>query len=276
MRKLLLALTVFFTFPLIGLTQTNIWAEFDGIYLQKYDGLIAYGEKNNSRNGSFRPFVGIGLGKSWSIGAMGDFLSYRDREKDVLSIYPIYNPNPTEPGNPEIIAYQTISNQAAKTNEFFSLGMFLRKDAQIGKRTALSFTLYGLKGTGENGIFEVYPEFFYTGFPGWGCANCLSIVAGPIETQFKEETWRFGLDLGFTYELNSWIEIGLKANFLEFRKQILSGYPQITNGYYPPNWFGNFLMNYGSRFDFGSAVAREGVRLSINLRPFSTRKGEAQ
>jgi hypothetical protein len=38
MRKLLLAITVFFTFPLIGLTQTDAWVEFDGIYLQKYDG----------------------------------------------------------------------------------------------------------------------------------------------------------------------------------------------------------------------------------------------
>ncbi|WP_332913552.1 hypothetical protein [Algoriphagus boritolerans] len=45
MRKLLLALTVFFTFPLIGLTQTEIWVEFDGVYLQKQDGLRAYGEK---------------------------------------------------------------------------------------------------------------------------------------------------------------------------------------------------------------------------------------
>ena len=125
-------------------------------------------------------------------------------------------------------------------------------------------------------VFEVYPEFFYTGFPGWGCANCLSVIPGPIETRFKEETWRFGLDLGFNWELNSRIEIGVKANFLEFRKQILSGYPQISNGYYPPNWMGNYPMNYGDRNDFGSAVAREGIRLLVNLRPFSQGKSEAQ
>lgn len=276
MRKLLLALIVFFTFPLIGLTQTGIWVEFDGVYLQKYDGLRAYGQKTNNRNGSIRPFVGIGLSESWSMGVMGDFLSYRDREEDVTSIFPIYNPNPAEPGNPEIIAYQRVYNNAAKSNEFFSLGTFLRKDAQIGKRTSLSFTLYGLKGTGENGRLEVYPEYFNTGFPGWGCANCLSVIPGPIETRFREETWRFGLDLGFNWELNSWIDIGVKANFLEFRKQILSGYPQISNGLYLPGWPNFYPMNYGNRIDFGSAVAREGVRLSVNLRPFSQGKGEAQ
>lgn len=276
MKKLLLALTLFFTFPLIGLSQTDIWVEFDGGYLQKGDGLRAYGVKNNNRTGSVRPFVGIGLGKSWSMGLIGDFLSYRDREEDIPRSFPLYNPNPTEPSGQEIIGYQRVYNQAAKTNQLLSIGMFLRKDAKIGKRTTLSFSLYGLKGTGENGRFEVYPEYFYTGFPGWGCANCLSVIPGPIETKFKEETWRFGLDLGFNWELNSWIGIGVKANFLEFRKQILSSYPQISNGYYPPNWLGYYPMNYGNRFDFGSAVAREGIRVSVNLRPFSQGKDEAQ
>ncbi|MFN3998069.1 hypothetical protein [Algoriphagus sp.] len=98
---------MFFTFPLIGLIQIDFWAEFDGVYWQKYQGLKAYGVENIIRNGSLRPFVGIGV----------------------------------------------------------------------------------------------------------------------------------------------------KSNFLEFRKQILSSYP------IPEKWFSNFSMNYGNRYDFGSAVAREGIRV---------------
>lgn len=276
MRKVLLALCLFFFNPSLGLSQTDIWAEFDGTYWQKFDGLSVVGENYPIRTGSFRPFLGIGLGKSWSLGIMGDFLAYRDRENNVSSYFPIYNPNPSQPDNPEIIGYREATNLAAKSNAYFSIGMFLRKSAQIGKRTTLNLTLYGLKGTGKDGNYEIFPVYLYQGYPGWICTTCLSIFPGPFEYRFKEETWRFGLDLGFNWEVNSWMALGLKANLFEFRKQILSSYPQITNGFELPQWPNGNSMNYGDRIDFGSAAVREGIRLSINLSPFSSGKSEAQ
>jgi hypothetical protein len=72
------------------------------------------------------------------------------------------------------------------------------------------------------------------------------------------------------------MDLGLKANFLEFRKQILSKYPESSNGLDPLPWPNANSMNYGERIDFGSAVVREGIRVSVNLRPFSLGKSEAQ
>lgn len=277
MRKLILTFLPLILLTSVGYSQSKIWIEFDGSYFQKYDGLIAFGEENTVRHGSFRPFFGLRLGNSWSIGMMGDLLSYRDRERDAPSYFPIFDSNPPDPLNPQLIGYHQYLNSSAKTNEYFSLGLFVRKDIQLGKRTSLNFTTYGLKGKGENGIYEVYPEYRYSTFPGWACANCLSVVAGPLEYKFKEESWRFGLDLGFSWELNSWMGLGLRANLLQFRKQILSSYPQITNGYLGPTLFPNSnSMDYGNRFDFGTAVIRDGIRFSVNFRPFSDGKGEAQ
>ena len=276
MRKVLLALCMFFINPSLGLSQTDIWMEFDGTYWQKYDGLAAYEGNYSIRNGSFRPFLGVGLGKSWSLGMMGDFLSYRDREEDVSSSFPIYNPNSSDPGNPGIIGYQQFENKTAKTNAYFSFGIFLRKSVPIGKRTTVTLSLYGLKGTGEDGVYEIFPEYLYRGYPGWPCPNCLTLIPGPLEFSFKEETWRVGLDFGFSWRMNSWMDLGLKANFLEFRKQILSKYPEPSNGLDPLPWPNANSMNYGERIDFGSAVVREGIRVSVNLRPFSIGKSEAQ
>lgn len=276
MKKVLLAVCLFFINPPLGLSQTAVWTEFDGAYWQKFDGLSAIGEIYPIRTGSFRPFLGVGLGKSWSLGLMGDFLSYRDRENNVSSYFPIYNPNPSQPTNPEIIGYREATNLAAKSNAYFSFGMFLRKSAQIGKRTTLNLTLYGLNGTGKDGIYEIFPEYLNVGFPGWNCPTCFSIIPGPFEYRFKEETWRFGIDFGFNWAANSWIALGLKANLFEFKKQILTGYPQISNGLELPQWPSANSMSYGNRYDFVSAVVREGIRVSINLSPFSKGKTEAQ
>ncbi|MFC5191868.1 hypothetical protein ACFPIK_08820 [Algoriphagus aquatilis] len=272
MRKVLLAICLFFVNLSLGLSQTAVWTEFDGAYWQKFDGLSVNGENYLIRSGSFRPFLGMGLGKSWSLGLMGDFLAYRDREADVSSYLPVYNPNSPQPENPEIIGYQQINNFTAKSNAYFSFGMFLRKSVQLGKRTSLNLSLYGLKGTGAEGNYEIFPEFY----PGWNCPMCLSFVPGPLEFRFKEESWRFGLDFGFNWVLSSWMAFGLKANFFEFRKQILSSYPQISNGFELPQWPSGNSMNYGSRIGFGSAVVREGIRVSINFTPFSSGKSEAQ
>jgi hypothetical protein len=36
------------------------------------------------------------------------------------------------------------------------------------------------------------------------------------------------------------------------------------------------LSFYGDQYDFGTAVMREGVRVSVRIKPFSAKKGEAQ
>ena len=276
MKKVLLVLCLFFVNPSLGLSQTDIWIEFDGIFWQKFDGLTAYEGNYPIRNGSFRPFLGVGLGKSWSMGMMGDFLSYRDREEDVSSSFPIYSPNSSESGNPEIIGYQQFENKTAKTNAYFSLGIFLRKSVPIGKRTTVTLSLYGLKGTGEEGTYEIYPEYLYRRYPDLPCPNCFTLIPGPLEFSFKEETWRVGLDFGFSWKVNSWMDLALKANFLEFRKQLLRNYSEPSIGLDPLPWPNANSMNYGDRIDFGSASVREGIRLAINLRPFSSGKSEAQ
>ena len=182
LKKLVFTLAIIFSLPMVGLTQSGIWVELDGQYWQKYDGLRSYGDDYAVRQGSVRPWLGWGLGKSWSIGLMGDLMSFRDRENDGMGQYPIYEANPEDPENPTITGYQSYAIKSAKSNDFFYYGMFVRNAAKIGNKTSLTFSLYGSKGSGD-GSLEFYPDWYYAHFY-WPCINCLTVVEGPIRQPY--------------------------------------------------------------------------------------------
>ncbi|WP_192347387.1 hypothetical protein [Algoriphagus sp. Y33] len=64
-----------------------------------------------------------------------------------------------------------------------------------------------------------------------------------------------------------WMAVELRANLLEFRRQILQdNAPPILDsgfgGYY------NLYNYFGTSEDFGSAVKRDGIRLGLVFQPF--------
>lgn len=78
------------------------------------------------------------------------------------------------------------------------------------------------------------------------------------------------MDIAFAYELKPWLDLGVRANFLEFKKQTIINNEEI---YYVDDYIPNYqyigLSNYyGDRYYFGSAVAREGIRISLLFQPF--------
>ena len=264
MKKLILILAVFFISPLVALSQSKVWLELDGIYWQKY-GLESYGDVNNLFRGTVRPWLGLNVGKSWSMGLMGDYSSYRSQEQDFAVQFPVYAPMPDENGNLLVTGYRSEIYQLARKNEGMSFGLFLRKDIPLGQKTSLNLSFFGLGGGKQTGQYEVYPGLI----PTWGsfypCLNCLSVVAGPFISDFEESTWKFGMDLGFTYELKSWLSLGLRANALQFVKSSIT---QITSNPADSTWIPLYRLPYGDRHEFGSGIAREGVRFSVQFRPF--------
>ena len=264
MKKLILILAAFFISPIVGLTQSKVWLELDGIYWQKY-GLDSYGDVNQLFRGVVRPWIGIDVGKSWSMGLLGDYASYRVQEQDFAVQSPVYAPMRDENGNLEVIGYLSEVFQLGRKNEVMSVGLFLRKDISLGQKISMNLGFFGLSSGKEVGQFEVYPGGtpFWSSF--WPCLNCLTVIAGPIISEFEEKTWRAGLDVGFSYELESWISLGLRANALQFVKSSIT--PIISN---PADntWIPFYQLPYGDRHEFGSGIAREGVRFSVLFRPF--------
>lgn len=93
--------------------------------------------------------------------------------------------------------------------------------------------------------------------------------ARPFVIPVEETNWRTGLDVSFSYALNNWVDLGLRANFLEFRKQIIQKEPMISNHMGQPNQFSVLGDVYaGDYFYFGSAVPRKGIRISLTFKPF--------
>lgn len=266
MKKLILILAAFFISPIAGLTQSKVWLELDGIYWQKY-GLESYGDANNLFRGTVRPWLGLNVGKSWSMGLMGDYSSYRSQEQDFAVQSPIYGPSQDGNGDLEVTGYLSQIFQLGRKNEVMSVGLFLRKDIFLGQKISMNLSFFSLSSGREEGQFEVYPGGPPSWSSFWPCPNCLTVIAGPIISKFEEKTWRAGLDVGFSYELKSWISLGLKANALQFVK---STFTPILNDSNDNTWIPVYYnqLPYGDRHEFGSGIAREGVRFSVQFRPF--------
>ncbi|MDF2156461.1 hypothetical protein [Algoriphagus sp. CAU 1675] len=267
MKKLIL-LFLIGALPFLAFSQSNksFWIEIDGIYWEKSLGNQQYIGPEKSRFGSIRPMIGWNLKNSWAIGLMGNYQSYLEQQQDLKIYNPIYFYPEETPEFPQIISYSEANAKTGMSNEFFGWGVFLRKSIQLGEKTSLNLNFYGMRESGKNGNFEIYSfTYFYPFLP---CLNCLTINPGPLQAPMEEKNWRFGLDLAFAWQLKPWMDLGVRANFLEFRKRsLIDPRGQITNIMYEPIYDASRSL-YGDRYDFGSALSREGIRLSLTFKPF--------
>jgi hypothetical protein len=91
---------------------------------------------------------------------MMNFQSYRVKSNPVQSSYPVVDySQPDDQGNYPITGYELTDNKAALQNDLKGFGLFLRGKAQLGNKTSLNFSLYGMKEKGKNGNIEVYPDY---------------------------------------------------------------------------------------------------------------------
>lgn len=259
--KKLYFLFLILMFPFITNGQTKPWIELEGMYWQKAESLSPFVDQSNIYRGTFRTWIGNDLGKSWSMGLVGDFTSYRDRESDLFIQTTITSPDPNDPGQEQIVGYRTNDYKVAIKNEIYSYGLFLRKETKLTDKFSLDFSVFGLYGKGNSGTFEVYPGPSPLFYP---CGNCSSFPS-IIPISIEESTWRFGIDIGFSYSINSWLALGVRANALEFQKQTIS---RKQNDQVMDNPDPFYYLNYGDRNSFGSGITEEGVRVSVRLRPF--------
>lgn len=253
--------------PFLAFPQSNkpFWIEIDGIYWEKTLGIPDYLGPDKNRFGSMRPMIGWNLKKSWAIGLMGNYQSYFEQQQDLRVSNPIYVYPEETPESPQLIGYSEANVKTGMSNEFFGWGVFLRKSIPLGEKTSLNFNFYGMSERGKKGSFETYYYNYFNTFP---CPNCLSIAPGPRPSPMEEKNWRFGLDLAFAWQLKSWLNLGARANFLEFRKRsIIDPRGTIYTLIYDPLYAASRSL-YGDRYDFGSALSREGIRLSLTFKPF--------
>ena len=85
-----------------------------------------------------------------------------------------------------------------------------------------------------------------------------------------ETNWKVGLDFAFTYNLNPWVTLEVRANLLEYRKQILKDKRALLIEYdaeYTPFYLAT-SQYFGNHYDFGSAIARDGIRFGLIFSPF--------
>ncbi|QYH40767.1 MULTISPECIES: hypothetical protein [unclassified Algoriphagus] len=268
MRKLLL-LSMLFLISVSAYCQEKkgIWFELDGVYWEKALKQTQSIAPEKARFGGGRFFAGIPLGKSWSLGLMGSHHSYYEPQETGYTNRSIYGP-PAEDGNSySIVGIARDPVLVGLQNELVGFGLFLQKSITLGERTSVNFNLFSMRERGANAKLEFYPDYSYLFW--WPCLNCLSIVPGPFLIPVEETNWRTGLDVSFSYALNNWVDVGLRANFLEFRKQIIQKEPMISNHMGQPNQFSVLGDIYaGDYFYFGSAVPREGIRISLTFKPF--------
>lgn len=270
MKKTLLLL-FFLTVPILVFSQEKgkVFLELDGVYWEKSLDNTGNLTAQKNRFGSLRPYLGIGVGKGWSLGLMGNYQSYDLQQDELVGLRAIYSNTPDDTGNYPIIDYTQFQSPLGMTNEFFGFGAFIRKRVELGKRTSLNFNFYGMREKSENGNFEGYPN--YSTWDYYPCPNCLSYIPYPIKYSFEESNWRFGLDVAFAYELKPWLDLGVKANFLEFKKQSIMDNDLLYTTHdaiYPTYPMIGIYNYYGDRYYFGSAVAREGIRISLLFQPF--------
>ena len=85
----------------------------------------------------------------------------------------------------------------------------------------------------------------------------------------EETNWKVGLDFAFAYQLKPWLGLEVRANLLEYRKQILKDKREFYNidTVYDP-FYATTTQYFGNHYDFGSAVARDGIRFGLIFSPF--------
>ena len=85
----------------------------------------------------------------------------------------------------------------------------------------------------------------------------------------KETNWKSEIDAAFADQATTWIALELRANLLEFRRQIIKdNAPQLIDPGFSPYTFYNVYSKFGAKEDFGSTVAREGIRFGLLFNPF--------
>lgn len=225
--------------------------------------------------GSIRPMIGFRLQKDWSIGIISNFSSYQKQVSPVEFSYPIYG-EPEEDEYYPIIGFRNVYQEASLKNNLSGYGIFLKKLIRLGEKTSFNLSLYGMKESGNEGNVVLSPDFdfYYTYFSptssSYYCPTCLSIAYSRIEIPLKETNWRVGLDLAFAYQWKPWVSMEIRANLLEYRKQILKDQREIyqtVDFVYDP-FYGASTQYFGNHTDFGSAIARDGLRFGLIFSPF--------
>lgn len=268
MKKLLL-LFVFGLNPLLSLSQESnrdLFFEIDGSYWERAIKHPQFFAPEKNRFGSARLFVGIPIGEKWAIGLLGGPSATYQQQEDGKRYREIYGPQPDENGNPIYIGNTTETIPVGLQSELIGFGAFIQRRISLGEKTSLNINFYGMNESGTNGQLEIFPDYSYWYW--WPCPNCLSIAPGPIVRGVEQNNWKAGLDLAFAWALSKKLDLGIRANFLEFRKRTIStNSGEINTLVFDP--LQALADGYaGDRYDFGSAVGREGVRISLTFRPF--------
>jgi len=250
-------------------TDSKFWFGFDASYWQKaIHNSNPLAVKRNML-GSIRPMIGFNLQKNWSVGVLANFSSYQNQASPVEFSYPIYG-TPDENDYSPVIGYRNVFQEASLKNNLKGYGVFLKKFIPLGKKTAINFSLYGMKESGKEGNILLAPDFGYFGFFYPSCINCLSIAYSRFEIPMSETNWKVGIDFAFTYQLKPWLGLEVRANILEYRKKILKDkretYEPLDFVYDP--YYAATTQYFGNHYDFGSAVTRDGIRFGLIFSPF--------
>ncbi|MBB6326817.1 hypothetical protein FHS59_002445 [Algoriphagus iocasae] len=280
MKKIqLLFLALLFSFCAKAQTSdSKFYFGFDASYWQRANYNTDPLAVQRDMLGSIRPMIGINLKKNWSLGIITNFSSYQDQVSPVEISYPIYG-ELDENDNYPVIGYRNTSQEASFKNSLVGYGVFLKKFINLGKKTSINLSLYGMKESRNEGNLLISPDFgsyypcvncYYPTSSNFYCPTCLSIAYSRIEIPFEETNWRAGLDIAFAYQLKPWLGLEVRANILEYRKQILKDkrvqYETIDFAYDP--FLGAISQYFGNHYDLGSAVARDGVRFGLIFSPF--------
>lgn len=262
--------TIFLLFfallPLLVYSQEreSVFFELDGNFWEKSLSYPQFFAPEKNRFGSSRLFIGFPLTEIWALGLLGSYQAYYQAQENGSYFRELFAPEPDENGNPIYIGNTRVELPAGLQNDLFGIGLFLKRKVRLGKKTSLAFNLYGIRESGK-GQLEIFPDYSYFF---WPCPNCLSVAPGPIIQEMEEKNWKAGLDISFAWSLSDWMDVGIRANFLEFRKQSLSTNSDMINTFVNDPFLGVADGYSGDRYDFGSAVSREGVRVSLTFRPF--------
>lgn len=265
MKKLLI-LSLIFLFPLSSFSQDkrSVFFELDGTYWEKSLNYPQFFAPEKNRFGGTRLFFGLPLGQNWVVGLLATHQSYYEEQANGYQNREIFGLD--QNGNSILLGYTQDELNVGLQNELIGWGLFLQRKVMLGARTSLNFNLYAITESGENGQLEIFPDYTY-----WAsrpCPNCLSFIPGPITRPIEERNWKSGIDIAFDWALSEKIGLGLRANFLEFRKRTISTNSGMINTlvFDPLQALADGYA--GDRYDFGSAVAREGVRVFLTFKPF--------
>lgn len=265
----LLIIALFFSLATMAQNpDSKFWFGFDASYWQRgihnSDPLAV----QRDMHGSIRPMAGLNLQKNWSVGIITNFSSYQEKASPTEYSYPIYGA-PDENDDSPLTGYRNIYHETSLKNNLRGYGVFLKKFFPLGNKTSFNLNLYGMKESGKEGNILLAPDFGYFGFF-YPCINCLSIAYSRIEIPMDETNWKVGMDLAFAYQLKPWLGLEVRANVLEYRKQILKDkretYETIDFVYDP--FYAATTQYFGNHYDFGSAVARDGIRFGLIFSPF--------